>query len=248
MSKIKALRGPSLARTPFRTGASKVLTVAALALALTGCKHDEGTQVASWQLVDPSQRHPIMVSQQPATLSIRVPRGSAGLSTSQRAEVLEFASRYRASDSGNSRLVISAPGGAANEVAAMNAVQDAREILMDGGFSENAIAVEAYHDGGGHEPPIRISYMRYVAEGPECGHDWSENLARSPKNGNYPDFGCSAQHNMAAMIANPADLLGPRTEGPRSSERRDTVWANYAKGKVTAADKTEDEKVRVQGN
>jgi pilus assembly protein CpaD len=237
-------RGPSLART----GASKALTFALLACALGGCKHDQGTQVAGWQLVDPSQRHPIMVSQQPANLSIRVPRGSAGLTPAQRAEVLEFANRYRASDSGNSRLVISAPGGAANEVAAMNAVQDARDILMDGGFPESAIAVEAYNDAGGHEPPIRISYMRYVAEGPQCGQDWSENLARSKENRHYPDFGCSQQHNLAAMIANPADLLGPRTEGPRNSERRDEVWGKYVKGKVTAADKSDDEKVKVQGN
>lgn len=244
MSKLSMTRGPSLARH----GGLKVVTIALLASALAGCKHNDGTQVAGWALVDPNQRHPIMVSQQPATLSLRVPRGSAGLSTTQRADVLDFASRYRAADSGNSRLVISAPGGAANEVAAMNAVQDVREILMDSGFSESAIAVEAYHDEGGREPPIRISYMRYVAEGPVCGQDWSENLARNPKNFNYPDFGCSHQHNLAAMIANPADLLGPRTEGPRNADRRDEVFGRYVKGKTTAADKSEDEKVKVQGN
>jgi pilus assembly protein CpaD len=88
--------------------------------------------------------------------------------------------------------------------------------------------------------------MRYVAEGPECGNDWSENLARNPKNFNYPDFGCSQQRNLAAMIANPADLLGPRTEGPRDSNRRDDVYGKYVSGKVTASDKTDDEKVKVE--
>jgi len=244
MSKKITTRGPSHARL----GGAKVVSLAVLACLIAGCKHDEGTRVASWALVDPNERHPIMVSQQPATLSLRVPRGTSGLTPSQRAEVVEFANRFRASDSGNSRLVISAPGGSSNEVAAMNAVQDVRDLLMDGGFSENSIAVEAYHGGGSHEPPIRISYMRFVAEGPVCGQDWSENLARNPSNFNYPDFGCANQHNLAAMVANPADLLGPRTEGPRNAERRDDVFDKYVKGQITGAEKSDEERVKVQGN
>lgn len=244
MSKHTTTRGFSLARSR----GSKVALVLMAGCALAGCKHDGGAQVAGWALVDPSQRHPIMVSQQPATLQVHVPRGMSGLSPSQRAEVMQFAGSSRATDSGNSRLVIAAPSGASNEVAAMNAVQQIRDILMDGGFSESTIAVEAYTGEGRHEPPIRISYMRYVAEGPECGNDWSENLARNPKNFNYPDFGCAQQRNLAAMIANPADLLGPRTEGPRDSNRRDDVYGKYVSGKVTASDKTNDEKVKVDSN
>lgn len=242
MSKYAKSRGFSLARSR----GSKVALVLLAGCGLAGCKHDSGAQVAGWALVDPSQRHPIMVSQQPATLQVRVPRGTSGLSPSQRAEVMQFAGSSRATDSGNSRLVIAAPSGASNEVAAMNAVQEIRDILMDGGFSESTITVEAYTGEGRHEPPIRISYMRYVAEGPECGNDWSENLARNPKNFNYPDFGCAQQRNLAAMVANPADLLGPRTEGPRDSNRRDDVYGKYVSGKTTASEKTDDEKVKVQ--
>lgn len=244
MSKYTTTRGPSLARS---RGSKMVLTLLA-ACTLAGCKHDGGAQVAGWALVDPNQRHPIMVSQQPATLQVHVPRGTSGLSPSQRAEVMQFAGSSRATDSGNSRLVIAAPSGASNEVAAMNAVQQIRDILLDGGFSESSIAVEAYTGEGRHEPPIRISYMRYVAEGPECGNDWSENLARNPKNFNYPDFGCAQQRNLAAMVANPADLLGPRTEGPRDSNRRDDVYGKYVKGKVTISDKSQDEQVKVGSN
>lgn len=244
MSKDTTIRGFSLARSR----GSKVALVLLAGCALAGCKHDSGAQVAGWALVDPSQRHPIMVSQQPATLQVHVPRGMSGLSPSQRAEVMQFAGSSRATDSGNSRLVIAAPSGASNEVAAMNAVQQIRDILMDGGFSESTITVEAYSGDGRREPPIRISYMRYVAEGPECGNDWSENLARNPKNFNYPDFGCAQQRNLAAMVANPADLLGPRTEGPRDSNRRDDVYGKYVTGKTTASEKTDDEKVKVESN
>lgn len=236
-------RGPSLART----GAAMALTIAALTLG--ACKHDEGqgTQVAGWTLVDPEQRHPIMVSQEPAVLNLHIARGSQGLTPHQRAEVVEFTSRYRAGDAGNSRLVVSVPSGSANEVAAISAAEDVRELLFDGGFAESAVSVEAYHDEGGAQPPVRIAYMRYVAKGPDCGNDWSENLARNARNIGHPNFGCANQRNLAAMIVNPADLLGPRTMGERYSDRRDAVMDAWTKGKSTGAEKSEDERVRVKG-
>ncbi len=228
-------------------GVAKILPVALAALALAGCR-PEGptTQVAGWSLVDPEQRHPILVSQEPASLNLRVAPGSQGLTPQQRAEVIGFTSQYKAGDAGNSRLIISAPSGAANEGAAMAAAEDVRALLLDGGFPESLVAIEAYHDEGA-APPVRVSYMRYVAKGPECGHDWSENLARSARNIGHPNFGCTHQHNLAAMVVNPADLLGPRTMGERYSDRRDTVMSAWTKGKSTGAEKNEDERVRVKG-
>lgn len=236
-------RGPSLGKT----GTALMLTLAAVSLA--GCKHDEnyGARVAGWSLVDPEQRHPIMVSQQPAVLNLRVPRGSQGLTPHQRAEVVEFASRYRAGDAGNSRLIVSVPSGSGNEVAAISAAEGVRELLFDGGFSEASVSVEAYHDGGA-QPPLRIAYMRYVAKGPECGHDWSENLARNNNNTGYPNFGCTNQHNLAAMVANPADLLGPRTMGDRYADRRDAVMTAWTKGETTGAKKSDDERISVKND
>jgi pilus assembly protein CpaD len=237
------VRGASLSRT----GTAKVLTIALAAIALSGCKPESpGTQVAGWSLVDPEQRHPIMVSQEPATLSLNVARGSQGLTPQQRAAVIDFTGRYRASDAGNSRLVISVPSGSANEVAAVGAAEDVRQLLLEGGFPESAVAVEAFHDGSG-QPPMRIAYMRYVAKGPECGHDWSENLAKNARSIGHPDFGCSTQHNLAAMVVNPADLLGPRTMSERYAERRDKVMEAWTKGETTGAKKSDDEKVRVRG-
>lgn len=237
-------RGASLSRT----GTAKVLTITLAALALAGCKPESpGTQVAGWSLVDPEQRHPILVSQEPAVLNLNVARGSQGLTPQQRAEVADFTGRYHAGDAGNSRLVVSVPSGAANEGAAMTAAEDVRQLLLSGGFPESAVSVEAYHDQTGNQPPLRIAYMRYVAKGPECGHDWSENLAKSARNIGHPDFGCSTQHNLAAMVVNPADLLGPRTMGERYSDRRDKVMEAWTKGDSTGSKKSEDEKVRVKG-
>lgn len=212
------------------TKSAKLLAIAFLPMMLAACEHDgQGTRVAGWALVDPEERHPILVSQQPANLNMRIASGSAGLSPSQRGRIIEFISHYKASDAGNSRIVIAAPGGSANEGAAMIAADEARQLLVETGYPESTIAVEAYHGGAG-EAPLRISYMRYVAEGPECGDDWSVNLARNYSNTPYPNMGCAGQKNLAAMVANPADLLGPRSVGPRDANRRDTTFSKYIKG------------------
>lgn len=223
--------------------ALKLIGACGMAMLLAACKHgDDGSRVAGWSLVDPSEAHPIIVSQQPSTLSLDVARGSYGLSPAQRADVLDFATRFRVSDTGNSRLVISAPSGGSNEVSAMQAVHQIRTILTDLGFGDAAIAVEPYEGGKGHAP-VRLSYMRYVAEAPECGI-WPTNLAHDPGNVPYANFGCATQRNFAMQVANPADLLGPRTMTDRSSERRDTVFGKYIRGETTGSKKTNDERIR----
>ena len=223
--------------------ALKLIGACSLAVLLAACKHgDDGSRVAGWSLVDPSEQHPIIVSQRPSTLTIDVARGSYGLSPEQRADVLDFATRFRVSDTGNSRLVISAPSGSRNEISAMQAVHQIRSILTDLGFGDAAISVEPYHADNGHSP-VRLSYMRYVAEAPECGI-WPTNLAHDPGNVPYANFGCANQRNFAMQVANPADLLGPRTVTDRSSERRDVVFGKYVRGDITSSKKTNDERIR----
>ena len=119
---------------------------------------------------------------------MRVASGSDGLTSVQRARVMEFVSRSKSGDAGNSRFVISAPGGSANESAAMQAADEVRQLMLDSGYSETSIAVEAYQASGG-EAPLRVSYMRYVAEAPDCGQDWSQNLARKLSEHAISQFG-----------------------------------------------------------
>ena len=221
---------------------------AVLSLSLMGCSHDEMTQKGpNFDLVEPAQRHPILVSKQPSTLTLQVPRGSSGLSPKERADVLDFAQRYRSGDAGDSRLVIAAPSGSANEIAAMQAVQQVRALLADNGFSDSSISVEAYDADHNSASPVKVSYLRYVAEAPECGH-WPKNVAYEPNNMPMTNLGCANQRNLASMIANPADLVEPRTMTPKSSERRDVVWDKYQKGEITASAKNEDGKVSTKGN
>jgi pilus assembly protein CpaD len=205
---------------------SSILLVTGLAaMGLAGCESlDQKPQIhAGWSILDQNQRHPIMVSQEPHKTSIRVSRNASGLTPSQREQISDFFAKYRAHDAGNSKIVISVPAGSVNEVAAMHAVGDMRPILTENGFLESSVSIEPYYSSGDPQPPVRISYLRYVAEGPECGR-FPDNLGESTRGLNYHNFGCAQQKNLAAQVANPADLLGPRTMTPANAERRDTAF------------------------
>jgi pilus assembly protein CpaD len=243
------MRSPIAPRTVSgsRPVVAHLLTVSLLALALSGCKTldvEPGAHVAGWSIVDPTQRHPIMVSEQPSTINVRVARGSQGLAPAQKGQVATFLERYRAADAGSSKLVIAVPSGSPNETAAVRAVGDIRELITAYGFPEANVVVEPYHDRDAGAP-VRLSYMRFVAEGPECGR-WTSNLADDPRNLPYPNLGCAQQRNLAAQVANPADLLGPRTVEPADGERRSVVFDKYRNGKITGAEKSIDERVMVK--
>jgi pilus assembly protein CpaD len=232
----------SLRRAQANSLTLKAATVAVFSLALAGCEHfeDKPSHSAGWTLLDPSQRHPILVSEQRQGMNVHVGRHQHGLSSTQRAQIYTFLEKYRSMDGGNSKVVISVPAGSANEVAAMRAVADMRPMLQEHGFSESAVSIEPYHADGG-AAPIKVGYMRYHAEAPECGR-WPDNLSKTSRNQNYHNFGCAQQRNLANMIANPADLVSPRTMSPANGDRRDVVYEKYIKGEPTGASRSGDER------
>ena len=85
-----------------------------------------------------------------------------------------------------------------------------------------------------------------TARAEACGRDWSDNLAYTLDNRTPSNFGCSIQHNIAAMVADPRDLLGPGAMGPVDTARRATVMEHYQKGEVTQADKRTADKATEQ--
>ena len=238
----------SRAGSGFKPTAAKLLVASAFLLALAACKSTEepGAYLAGYTLTDPDQRNPIMVSQRPATLNVRVARGSQGLTEGQRRQVAGFLEHYRNAGMSNSRLVIGVPAGSPNETAAMRAMTDVRRLIVDYGFSDSSISLEPYQGGRDSSAPIRLSYLHYVAEGPACGR-WPTNLAEEPRNLDYQNYGCAQQRNLAAQIVNPADLLGPRSMTPSDPERRQVVIEKYQKGQSTSSEKPAEQNANVKG-
>ena len=232
----------SSARRRMASRAMRLAGTFALVVTVAGCNAHRGPNPQSFLLTDPDERHPIQVSRKPIEYDISVPRGAYGLTRNQVNEVRAFARRYK--NDGEGPLVIRAPSGSPNEVASMRAIEDMRRVLRNEKVPARAVSFEPYFGDGAPDAPVRLSYLRYVAVGPVCG-DWSTNLARSPRNQEHPNFGCTSQNNLAAMVANPRDLVRPRGMTPRSSERRDVVWDKYVKGETTVSDKSEDESAKV---
>ena len=97
---------------------------------------------------------------------------------------------------------------------------------------------------------IRLSYPRISAVAGPCGV-WPEDLGPSIKNKSYMEnkpyynLGCSYQHNMAAMVDNPSDLVQPRTESPAYTPRRTAAFTHYRKGEATTTTYPEADKAKL---
>ena len=78
--------------------------------------------------------------------------------------------------------------------------------------------------------PVRVTYTAMRAQTDKCGR-WPEDILQIPaRTSTTPNFGCSYQNNLAAQIANPADLLGPRKQTPIDAANRDAVIGEYQNG------------------
>ncbi|MEI9929673.1 MAG: CpaD family pilus assembly lipoprotein [Rhizomicrobium sp.] len=83
--------------------------------------------------------------------------------------------------------------------------------------------------------------MRRSGTGPK---DWGDTADNQPP----PTFGCAVQKNIAAMVADPRDLVQQRAMGPSDAARRTTVMGHYEKGEITQSDKhTGDKAVEQSG-
>jgi pilus assembly protein CpaD len=152
---------------------------------------------------------------------------ASGLSPNQSAALAHFAADWHAS--GGAAIHIHVP--AAGETAAARRFGEAvRHELFANGVPDGAMRLAGSHEAG----VLRVGYLRRVAMVPECGVQWSD-LRRTARNEVQPNFGCAVTANMAAQIADPSDLLGPRPSDPSDALRRGVVLDRYRQGQKTSA-------------
>ncbi|MCE9650604.1 MAG: CpaD family pilus assembly protein [Parvibaculum sp.] len=219
--------------------ALRLLPFAAV-LALAGCGGFNGANEASY---DASYTHPISVQPDVPTLTV-VSRGG-GLSDEDRRAIAAFATAYK--ERGHGPLTVSTPSGSANTTVAMNTLVEVRDLLAEKGVPAANISYTPYRASStSADAPIVLSYKRYVAAASPCG-DWSTDYAYDPENVTPPNFGCATQANLAAMIADPADLIAPRDQTPADAQRRSTVFSKYRDGKITATERNAQDSAAVSG-
>lgn len=206
--------------------AAWLATAAVVALLSAGCQHSPTPE--SLARHDYRLRHPIVISEQAETLDLPVGAETRHLSGGMRRAVADFAHEARAE--GVYRVEILVPSGAANEAAAHSVAGELRHTLAKAGIPPQNIDISAYPVGDPYATaPIRIAYPKVKAAVHACGR-WTESLTNDFENSDHPDFGCTTQSNLAAMVDNPVDLLRPRESGPADRARRDTVFEKYRKG------------------
>jgi pilus assembly protein CpaD len=186
---------------------------------------------------DGAANHPITV--QPRYTAIKLPFSSpdAGLLPEDAARFDDFVADYLEHASGS--ISVSAPAGSD----ASAAISYFAERLASLGVPRARILVGT-HEAAGGDALVEIGYVGYVAQSDPCG-DWSKDLAETASNQSSPNFGCAVQQNIAAMVADPRDLVQPRPTTDADATRRNTVLGNYEKGKITAAEKTQDQSAKV---
>lgn len=190
-----------------------------------------------------ADNHRIEVSQTGERLDIAVAAGDTSLAPQARAELATLASGYLRY--GHGALILSTPSGSANSDSAGLIAQQARMQLSELGVSYGAIAGSTYDATGNDSAPVVVTFTRYEARAPDCRPIYEQDLAHQSNNQPWESFGCATQANLAAMIEDPRDLLGPRAEDPRDSGRRSDVFDAYRNGDVTHATRSPDERVTI---
>lgn len=180
-------------------------------------------------MADGIANHPITV--EPSYRAIKLPFSArdAGLMPDDAAHFSVFVAEFL--NSGNGAISITAPqGGGANA-----AIGYFGERLASLGVPRDRILVGTRPDAG--DGRVEIGYMAYTAHVEACGQDWSKDWGDTADNQPPANFGCATQHNLAAMVADPRDLIEPRQMDASDAIRRSTVTGHYEKGEITQADK-----------
>ncbi len=168
----------------------------------------------------------IQVTPQPD--EIRLAAHPTGLSGNQARALSEFHVRWMQSEGGE--ITVSAPNEGGYRVGT-----EARAYLVGQGAPAGAVRLIGYDSGGKADAPVIVGYKRYSVTTPNCG-SW-ESLSGTAGNRPYGNLGCAVTSNMASQIANPGDLVAPRTMDPADPGRRATVFDKYRKGETTSTAK-----------
>ena len=171
----------------------------ALAVVLSGCNSLDGPAPVFYNDV-----YPIQV--QPGTVTLEVDATRSVLHADQENAVKAFANR--AVSVQPQTISLSHPGTMEGGATAARISQ----LLISAGIPAATIRTQA-----GPGTYAVLSYRSAIAVAHPCG-DWTRNAVTGQNNLPPPDFGCTTQANLAAMIANPTDLVVPRAMPLRNAK------------------------------
>lgn len=217
----------SLGRPAIRTVAVTALISAAL---LSGCANRDSITVGSVP-DDYRTNHPIVVGEREKTIDLPVAAADHRLSRGQASVLAGFMQDYDPSSGAAVRILV--PYGSANSAAASAVAGQMVGVISRQGVPQGRVLLNSYDAGAPNvSAPIRVSYTALQASvAGKCGR-WPEDISSNGENKHYANFGCAYQNNLAAQVANPNDLLGPRRTAEIDPENRAQAIDRYKKGEI----------------
>jgi len=223
--------------------------LAGAAVMLGACNHTSDVATTASVPEDYRLRHPIAIQEANQQLVVFVGQGRGGLTAEQRTDVMGLAQTWL--HEGTGAITADVPVETPNARAAADSVREIQSLLAAAGVPPRAVVVQKYHPKDPRQlAAVRLSYPKISATAGPCGL-WPEDLGPSLKNKSYFEnrsyynFGCAYQHNMAAMVDNPADLVQPRPETPAYTARRSAAFEKYRKATSTSTTYPEADKAKI---
>ena len=211
------------------------LIVGALALGLGACTHTRHHEVEIVGSIPEDYRlnHPIAIDDSVKAMDIPVSLNAARLTRGVKGNIQGFAQNFLGS--GAAVIAIVTPSGSTDEAAAVWTGYQIKDVLIGAGVDPKAVDFRVYRARGEGNAPVRIAYSAISARAGGCG-PWTDRIENTKENRHYEAYGCATQKNLAAMVANPLDLVYPRGMTPADAARRATILQKYENGEAFQGD------------
>ena len=189
------------------------------------------------------EMHPITVRAAQAEMEISVNPNSMALLRVDETRLRAFAASYRTR--GHGPMIVWVPSDTPNAMSANMVLADVHAVLTEEGLHPDNVASRPYvTDENPAWAPLIVRFTRYEADASPCG-DWSESYSQRFNGNTTPNFGCATQNNLAAMISEPADLVGPRDMTPADANQRGRMLERYRQGRDTNTQRTDGDNASV---
>jgi pilus assembly protein CpaD len=214
-----------------RLSALAATALAAAALSGCGAMHNRHSIIVGSIPDDYRTSHPIILNEREEVLDVPVGAADRHITVAQRSSIQAFMAQNSSASSGVVQILL--PSGAPNSAASQRVMPEIVSALRKSGVQGGNVVSASYDASGSQSSaPVRISYRAMSAGTGACGK-WTADLGDTSENKNYENFGCASQNNFAAMIANPADLIGPRLPDTIDPVRRGLAISRYQKSTGT---------------
>ncbi|MEQ9643133.1 MAG: CpaD family pilus assembly protein [Alphaproteobacteria bacterium] len=203
-------------------GTRPLLIAGAMLAMLAGCA--DPPENSRLQTYDNARgNHPIELRSRVETTPVTISE-KAGITETEQDQLDGFFSDYLAAGGGLLSIVASDKVG--GREAAVKRAERVASYAMHRGLLPQELDVRVGPTA--NDQPVVLSFQRYSLKPQDCSRDAYEPNTTNSRNTLHSRIGCATQANLAAMLANPADLAMRRTETPADLRRSLAIQAYRA--------------------